>query len=152
MHRELPLRKRYCAAAIVKTVGCSLNGRQGTMACREDAREWLTRKANLAWQKRADIMSEGPQHEISSLASASHVKPPIQSDNLRSYWNMYNVLSHPLTPQYRQGWSLDGCRTVVSVAAPLSEVISKYRNSLAHISPLFLNTVGGGSITTLPRR
>lgn len=26
------------------------------MARREDAREWLTRKANLAWQKRADIM------------------------------------------------------------------------------------------------
>lgn len=50
------------------------------MARREDAREWLTRKANLAWQKRADIM-RALQHEISSLASASHVKPPILSDN-----------------------------------------------------------------------
>ena len=40
------------------------DGRQGTMARREEARGWLTRKANLAWQKRADIMREGPQHEI----------------------------------------------------------------------------------------
>lgn len=85
LHHELPLHKGYRAAAIAETVRCSPNGRQGTMARREDTREWLTRKVNLAWQKRADIM-RGPSSRPSSMRSRAlrppHMsKPPIVSDN-----------------------------------------------------------------------
>lgn len=43
------------------------------MARREDAREWLKEKANLAWQKRADIMrgSSGVRSRASRLPHMS---------------------------------------------------------------------------------